>query len=120
MKEEIVRCEEEFFQAMRVMDIQTLDKLLHDRLIYNNFTGEVLTKEMDMKGAKSGVMTVDSVECLEREIELFDDTAMVSTVAHLKASLQGNDIDVKTRFLRTWKKFDDGWKIIGASSINLP
>jgi ketosteroid isomerase-like protein len=59
------------------------------------------------------------VDCVEREIQLFEDTAIVTTVIYLKASSGGRLIEGKTRFLRIWKKFNNGWKIIGVASVNL-
>jgi len=58
-------------------------------------------------------------DCVEREIQLFEDTAIVTTVIYLKASSGGHLVEGKTRFLRTWKKFNTGWKIIGVASVNL-
>jgi len=119
MIQEINQCEEAFLEAIRTLNIEVLEELIHDDLIYNNPSGDIMNKEMDLKFAKSGNIIVDSCSCLEREIKLFDNTAIVSTVIHLKASVMGNQVDGNTRFLRTWKKFEDGWKIIGAASIAL-
>ncbi len=119
MEQEIIRCEDDFLQAFRILDIEALENMIHDELIYNNPVGHVLTKEMDLDILRSGNITVESVDCIERKIQRFDDTAIVSTVIHLKGTMMKNPIDGKTRFLRTWKKFNDGWEIIAAASINL-
>lgn len=119
MEQEIIQCEEAFLQAMRTIDLKTIEVLLHDDLIYNNFMGEVLDKEMDLAGAKSGSLVMDTVDCLDRKIQVFGDTAIVSTAIYMKGSFKEYPIDGKTRFLRTWKKFEAGWQIIGAASVAL-
>lgn len=119
MEQEITQCEEAFLQAMRTIDLEKMEELLHDDLIYNNFMGEVLDKEMDLAGAKSGNLVMDTVDCLDRKMQLFGDTAIVSTAIYMKGSFKEHPIDGKTRFLRTWKKLDGKWKIIGAASLAL-
>lgn len=119
MKEQINRCEEKFLQGLRTSDIATLEELLHDDLIYNAATGDVMTKEMDIEGFKSANPTIERVDCIERQIQVFENTAIVSTVVYLKGVFGGNQVEAKSRFLRTWKKFDDGWKIIGVACFNL-
>ena len=119
MEQEIIQHEEKFLQALRSLNLEVLDELIHDKVIYNTFTGEVIDKEADFAPFKSGNSIVKSVDCIERKIQLFEDAAVVSTVVHLKATIMEHEVDAKTRFLRTWKKFEKGWKIIGVAAINL-
>jgi len=120
MEQEIIKCEENFLHALKNSDAETLANTIHDDVIYNNATGEVLDKEMDVQGFKLANPVIESVECIERKVQLFGDTAIVSTVIYLKGLFMGNvQVDGKSRFLRTWKKFGNEWKIIGAASINL-
>lgn len=119
MKQEIIQCEEKFAQAFITLDIEMLSDMIHDKLIYNHFSGKVMTKQMDIDAFKSSNPKIEKLECIEREVEMFDDTAIVSTATYLKGVFEGHPVEGKTRFLRTWKKTDNGWKIIAASSINL-
>lgn len=117
MKEEIVKCEERILQAFRESDIKVLDELIHDDLIFNGPTGEVIDKEMDLSAYKSGDAIVEKMESLEREVQVFGDTAIVSTVISLKGSFMDNPIDGKARFIRVWKKSDNRWQVIGGASV---
>lgn len=119
MKQEIIDCEEKFAQAFKALDIEMISDMIHDKLIYNHVSGKVLTKQMDIDDFKSSNPKIEKLECIEREVEMFSDTAIVTTATYLKGVFGGHQVEGKTRFLRTWKKFDDGWKIIAASSINL-
>lgn len=120
MKEEIAQYEEKFLNAFRTSDIEALEELIHDQMIYNNATGEVITKKMDLEEFKASNPIIETLECVEREIQLFDDTAVVSTVVYLKGVFMGHlQVEGKSRFLRTWKKFEDGWKVIGVACVNL-
>lgn len=119
MEQVINQHEERFLLAFSNLDAETLEKLIHDKLLYNNPLGEVLSKEDDMKIIKSGNIIIEEVRCLERKVQVFEDTAVVSTIIYLKGEIMGHGINGKSRFLRTWKKFDDGWKIIGAANVSL-
>lgn len=119
MEQEVIQYEEKFLQALRDTNIEAIRDLIHDRLIYNNPMGKVLTKEMDTDDFRASNPIIESFECIERQIQLFGDTAILTTIVHLKGNFGGHQIDGKSRFLRTWKKFEDGWKIIGAASVNL-
>lgn len=119
MKHEIDQCEEKLLQAFRTSDIKALDELIHDNLIFNGPTGEIIDKEMDLDAYRSGHALVDTLDCIDRKTEIFDDTAVVSTVIYLKGSFMEHKIDGKARFLRIWKKSNGRWKVIGGSSIVL-
>lgn len=119
MKQEIIECEEKLLQAFRDSDLAVMDQLIHDDLIFNGPTGELIDKEMDLSTYRSGNMIVEVMEAIDREIRTFTDTATVSTVIYLKGWFLKNPIDGKARFFRTWKNFSGQWKVIGGSSVLL-
>jgi ketosteroid isomerase-like protein len=119
MEQEITACEEKFLQALRSSDLKGLLEMLHDDLIYNHLSGEVWTKQMDLDSFKAANPVIERVDCIDRKIEVFGDTAIVSTAIYLKGIFGGHQIEGKTRFLRTWKRFEDGWKIIAAAQNQL-
>ena len=118
-EEEIIYNEEKLLQALRDSDINAMEELIHDKLIFNGPNGELINKEMDISVYKSGGAQVETMDCMERKIEIFDDTAVVSTIVYLKGSFMGHLIDGKARFFRTWKKIGDQWIVIGGASVNL-
>lgn len=119
MEQEIIACEEKFLQTLRNSDSKGLLEMIHDEVIYNHPSGEVWTKEMDLDDFKAANPKIEQLDCLERKIEIFGDTAIVSTALYLKGIFGGHQIEGKSRFLRTWKKFADGWKIIAAAQNQL-
>ena len=119
MKQEITVCEEKFLQALINSDLKALEGTLHDDVIYNHPSGEVWTKKMDVEAFKAANPVIERIDCIDRKIEVFGDTAIVSTVIYLKGVFGNHQIEGKSRFLRTWKKFEDGWKIIAAAQHQL-
>jgi hypothetical protein len=119
MKQEVNQHEEKFLQAFRTLNMEMLEELIHDELTYIDATGEVISKKADFERCKAANPKIEILDCIEREIQMFDDTAIVSTVIHLKGLFGEHQVEGKTRFLRIWKKFRNDWKIIGAASVNL-
>lgn len=119
LEEQINKSEDKLIQAFKDSDVKVIDELIHDDLIFNGPTGDLINKEMDLSSYRSGNMVVNEMNVLEREVRVFDNTATVSTVVHLKGSFMKNQIDAKVRFFRTWKSFAGEWKVIGGSSIFL-
>ncbi|MFV0537109.1 MAG: nuclear transport factor 2 family protein [Dysgonomonas sp.] len=119
MKQEIIECEEKLLQGLRTSNFEIVEDLIHDKVIYNHASGKVLTKQMDVDDFKSSNPKIEKLECIEREIEVFGDTAILTTELYLKGVFGDHPVEGKTRFLRTWKKFENGWKIVAAASINL-
>lgn len=118
MEKEIIQYEEKLLKAMKNSDTEVLDELIHDNLIFNIPTGDIITKEMDLATYKLK-QNLENVDCVERKIEVFGDTAIVSTIVYIKGSLGDVKLDNKVRFFRTWKKIDKRWKVIGGASIEI-
>ena len=116
MAQEIIKCEESLLRAMKNSDVKVLDELIHNDLIFNIPTGDIVTKNMDLDTYKSETV-LENVDCLDRKVQIFENTAIVSTIIYMKGTYGGMNIDTKIRFFRTWKKFGEQWKIIGGSSI---
>lgn len=120
VEEEIVECEELLLHAMKTSDLNILDNLISDDLIFNAPTGDVITKEMDLSTYRSGNMVLQSLDCLSREIRIFDNVVVVSAKVFMKGSFFQQPLEGEVRFLRTWKKISDQWKIIGGASVSIP
>lgn len=112
-EEEVVVCESRLLQAMRDCNLQVLGELLHDDLLFNGPTGEIVTKAMDLAVYQSGNMIVNENIPSGQKIRLFGDTAIVSVVISLKGEFMKKPVSGKFSYLRTWKKIDSQWKMIG-------
>jgi ketosteroid isomerase-like protein len=119
MEQEVIQGEEKFLQAFRDADSGTVAELLHDDMIYNNAVGFVISKKADIEGFAAANPKVESVECLERTVQMFGDVAVVTNITHIKGIFGGHSVDSKVRFLRTWKRFGGEWKIIAVAAVDL-
>lgn len=118
-KETIVNAEIELLTAIKNADVSVLEKMLHDDLLFNLPDGNTITKEFDLNSYRSGKMKIDSLEASDQIINVIDDTAVVAVTVSLKGAFDNNPISGAFRYIRVWKRFDDGLKVIAGSCVAL-
>lgn len=115
----IVNAEIELLTAIKNADVSTLDKMLHDDLLFNLPDGQTITKEFDLETYRSGKMKIEVLEASDQIIRIIGDTAVVSVIVLLKGSYDNNVISNSFRYIRVWKQFDESLKVIAGSCIEL-
>lgn len=115
IKAQIEELERKLFLAMKEIDLDTLEELLHHDLIFNLPTGVSINKEADLETYRSGKMIVKNIVPADQVINIIEDVAVVAVTIKLEADFDEHSINGDYRYLRIWKKVDDGWKIIGGS-----
>ncbi len=68
---------------------------------------------------KTGIISIKEINAFDQIITTVDDIATVAVTYCLKADLAGNTIDGVFRYLRVWKLFKDGWKVIAGSGTTI-
>jgi Domain of unknown function (DUF4440) len=119
LKAQIIACEASLLEAMKTSNVDLLDQLLHDQLLFNGPTGETATKAMDLSNYRSGSVNLTTVEASEPMLSLIGDDVVVAVTVTLIGNYSGQDINGKFRYLRVWKQLDNGWKVIAGSVIPL-
>ena len=114
---EIVVCEEVLLLAIKERDIERLDLLLHEDLLFTNPTGQTMTKKMDMEGYRSGDMKVHHIASKDQIIKIIGDTAVVAVSITLEGSYGGQSLDGEYRYTRVWKSIGGSWKVIAGSCV---
>ena len=96
-----------------------LDALLHDDLLFVIPTGHIITKAMDISNLESGNLVISEIQSEQQSIQMFETTAIVTTLVYLKASYLEHPIDGQFQYIRTWQRFGDAWKVIGGAGVAL-
>ncbi len=106
--------------AMLSSNIEELDILLSDDLIFTDQTGTLYSKHDDINAHKTGFISINSIECSDQKILVKQDTAIVSVIMEISGIFGGNPATAKLRFTRTWYQVEqDQWQIIAAHSTQL-
>lgn len=118
-EEQIKDCEARLLNAIRNIDVPSLDALLHNDLLFMIPSGETITKAMDMAHYRSGKVVIDDIASEDVKVHVIGDTAVVSVIIILKGAYAQYSISGKFRYIRVWKSFANGWQVIAGSSVQL-
>ncbi|MBA2681893.1 MAG: nuclear transport factor 2 family protein [Ktedonobacteraceae bacterium] len=111
--DEIRDVERQLQQAMVKNDVQALERLIHDDLVFIDVEGNVQGKRNDIESHASGAVVQTAVEFVEEPVmNLYGETAIVAVKAQVKVQLQGNPVEALCRYLRVWLFQDERWQII--------
>lgn len=116
-KADILKQENRLHKAIEESNIEELDELLHDDLLFVTPSGEVITKAMDLQSYRSGDMKIHELIPNVENINLIDDLAVITLTMELKGSYNGEQFESKCRYIRFWKAFSSEIKVVGGSGI---
>ncbi|MNT62589.1 hypothetical protein D3C72_2003190 [compost metagenome] len=94
-----------------------LEELLHVDLLFVIPNGDVITKEMDLQSYRDGNLKIRELNPQVEHLNIIDDTAVITLTLELKGNYGGDDFENKFRYIRVWKAFASGIKVIGGSGM---
>jgi len=119
MKNEIDALENILVNAMLNRNIETLDRLLHQDLMFVDHFSNLRTKQDDLDFHQHPHLILKTITVLDRLITMFGDTAVVVSSKDVTGTHQGFDMELRIKFTRIWKKFDNTWQIIATSGVRI-
>jgi len=114
-KSEILNHENELYAAIKNSDLGALDKLLHNDLLFVIPSGQTITKEMDLKTYSEENLKINELVPYMEELNIIDDLAVIILKMELKGNYNNAPFEAKYKYIRFWKKFPDGIKVVGGS-----
>ncbi len=118
-KAQVTASESDLVEAMKTSNVELLDTLLHDDLLFNGPNGETATKAMDLKNYRSGNINLHTVESSDLMQSSIGDVVVVAVTVEIKGNYLGQDVDGRFRYLRVWKLIASRWKVIAGSVFAL-
>ncbi len=116
-KNSILAQEEKLYSAIKDGNINLLDELLHQDLLFIVPSGEVITKKIDLDTYRDGKLKISELLPTAENLNIIDDVAVVTVIMEIKGEFAQAPFEAKYRYIRFWKQFDDGLKVIGGSGI---
>ena len=115
LEREIQASEEALKQAMLTSDVEALEQLLADDLMFTNHLGQPMGKQADLEAHRSGAIAIESVELSEQTIRDLGDTAIVTVAARIVGQFGGDPFAETLRFTRVWHAVSPGqWQVMVA------
>jgi hypothetical protein len=109
----VIEYEEMLRSAMLSNNIELLEELLSDELIFVNHLGQWLSKEEDINVHRSKSLDIAGMEVLEQEVKLFQELAVTITKIALNGALAtGESIGGEYSYTRVWKDVEGKLKVV--------
>ncbi|MEE8056204.1 MAG: nuclear transport factor 2 family protein [Gammaproteobacteria bacterium] len=114
--DEIIALEDRRIEAMTKGDVQALEEILADDLIYIHTTARIDTKSSFIEAISSGRSNYRSVEREDVKVRQFGDSAVVT--GHAKFHVGDNKFEA--RFIDVYAKRNGAWQMVAWQSTRLP
>ena len=106
--------------AIRSGDVETLDLLLDDRVVYTGPDGHSLSKEEDLDAHRSRTLSVDVFDQQDLQVTVVGSTGVTHVLAALQGTAGGRPFAARLRYTRTWVHADDTWRVLAAHASSVP
>lgn len=116
-EQKILEIENQLREAMKKSDVEILEQLLHDDLLFVLPSGEVITKKTDLETHKSGNLVLEEITSSIDSIKQIDQNVVVTLSSKLKGKMLEQNFEGNFRYLRVWKMFDGQLKVIAGSCV---
>ena len=116
-EQKILDIEKQLREAMKKSDVEILDQLLHDDLLFVLPSGEVITKKIDLETHKSGNLVLEEITSSIDSIKQIDENVVVTLSSTIKGKMLEQNFEGNFRYLRVWKMFDGQLKVIAGSCV---
>lgn len=116
-KNEILNSENKLYEAMKNRNTEVLDNLLHTYLLFVIPNGQTITKEMDLQTYREGNLKLTGIIPTVEELNIIEDLAVITLQMELKGDYNNEPFEARYRYIRFWKKFPEGIKVVGGSGI---
>jgi ketosteroid isomerase-like protein len=119
---EIVACEAQIRAAQLAADVEALDRLIDDDLLFTGPDGQLGTKAQDLDAHRSGLVRFLEHEPEELRVRRIGADAAVSALrARLAVEVAGTLVRGTYRYTRVWvREGGSAWRVVGGHVSEVP
>jgi ketosteroid isomerase-like protein len=115
--DDVRRYEQRLLGAMLRSDLDELDTLLADDLVFTDHLGALWRKQDDLAAHRSGAIKVRAVTASDEHFRLFAGAAVVSVLVQISGTFAGQEASGAFRFTRVWAATPGRqWQVVAAHS----
>ena len=108
----VIESEENLRQAMLTSDLDRLDALIADDLMFTTQTGAVVGKKADLDDHRSGVLRLTALDPSDRHILIAGESAVVSVQMSVAGTYGGDAFSGTFRYTRVWRQTGGGVHVV--------
>ena len=120
-KREIEAVEEQWRAAQLAGDVATMDMLLAEDYFGISVSGDLNNKMQQLERLKSRNLVISKIEVSDMKIKLVGRVGIVTSLAEIEGTNEGEPLSGKYRYTRVYKRYPDGsWKITNFEVTRAP
>jgi ketosteroid isomerase-like protein len=102
-------------------DVAAMDKLLSDDFLGITANGEVNTKQQFLDRMSNRAVTLKTLEMSEQKIKLVGQVAIVTSLAQIDGTADGEPLTGRFRYLRVYQRLPGGlWRVTNFEATRIP
>lgn len=102
-------------RAQLASDVETLDHLIDDRLVFTGPDGKLYSKQDDLHVHRSGQQSMTRVDEEDLVVLVVGGTGVTLFLGTVQGAMAGQPFLARVRYTRTWICDDEqGWRLIAA------
>ena len=117
---EIRALEERRYKAMCQADVDSLDELLADSLVYTHSTSATDSKASYLAGVRAQKWNYRKIERPVENIQVHGDCAVITGQVRIDILIDGTAKILNSRFTDVWIKGAKGWRMAAWQSTPIP
>lgn len=117
---DLLALENQRYQAMVGADMELLDAMLDDGLIFTHASGKIDTKESFLNTISSGDLSYKTIIIDDAAVRNYDSCRVVTGKSLLDVNVRGEDRKLQLRFTTVWVEEESGWKVVAYQSTKAP
>ncbi|MBR8212815.1 nuclear transport factor 2 family protein [Burkholderia cenocepacia] len=98
--------------AMLANDVEALDALLDDDLVFTVPTGQVISKEGDLAVHRAKLLRLDTLDVIEMRASAVDEMILTTTRAALAGRFDGAAFTGMFAYTRLWRRSGAHWRVV--------
>ncbi|CAB3770921.1 DUF4440 domain-containing protein [Burkholderia puraquae] len=98
--------------AMLANDVDALDALLDDALVFTVPTGQIITKEDDLAAHRAKLLRLARLDVQEMRACAIGEMILTMTKAILAGHFDGTAFDGVFAYTRLWRRSRAGWRVV--------
>jgi len=118
-EEAVAAAEARLLAAQFASDVDALDALLADELVFVAPDGRFMTKADDLEAHRSGALRFERFDLIERRLQPAGDCVVAMVQARIGGRWNGEPFGGRGVWTRVWRPDGDGWVVAAAHCANL-
>ncbi|WP_354165243.1 nuclear transport factor 2 family protein [Burkholderia sp. 567] len=105
--------------AMLTNDVDALDTLLDDDLIFTVPTGQVIAKHDDLSAHRAKLLRLDALDIQEMGTKMIGEMILTTTKAMLAGRFDGTAFNGMFAYTRLWRRPGSNWRVVAGHASQI-